>query len=98
MGNLTTYTENLQGLYDRVVAFLDMENMAELNLSETLNNALGNILSGVLNTLTNTLPQLISATGLVVSALVTTLLSFVFSVYMLAGAPKFIGQCRRLAV
>ena len=98
VGNLTTYTENLQGLYDRVVAFLDMENMAELNLSETLNNALGNILSGVLNTLTNTLPQLISATGLVVSALVTTLLSFVFSVYMLAGAPKFIGQCRRLAV
>ena len=98
VGNLTTYTENLQGLYDRVVAFLDMENMAELNLSETLNNALGNILSGVLNTLTNTLPQLISATGLVVSALVTTLLSFVFSVYMLAGAPQFIGQCRRLAV
>lgn len=98
VGNLTTYTSNLQSLYDRVVAFLNMDSMAEMNLSETLNSALGNILSGVLNTLTNTLPQLISATGLVVSALVTTLLSVVFSVYMLVGAPKFIGQCRRLTV
>lgn len=98
VGNLSTYTANLQSLYDRMIEFLNIENMAELNLPETLNSVLGSLLSGVLNTLTNTLPQLITATGAVVSALVTTLLAIVFSVYMLAGAPKFIGQCRRLAV
>jgi len=96
VGNLSTYTANIQGLYERVIAFLDVESMADLNLSETLNNALGNVLSSVLDTLTNTIPHLISATGLVVSALVTALLSIVFSVYMLVGAPRFIGQCRRL--
>lgn len=97
VGNLSTYTANLQGLYDRMVTFFELENMAELNLSAALNSGLGKILSGVLNTLTNTLPQLINATGLVVAALVTTLLAMVFSVYMLADAPRLIGQCRRMA-
>ena len=98
VGNLSTYTANIQNLYDSLMGFLDVESMADLNLSGTLNDALGSMLSGVLNTLTNTLPHLITATSLVVSALVTTLLAIVFSVYMLAGAPRFINQCHRLTV
>lgn len=98
VGNLSTYANNLQGLYDRLVNFLNLEDLAHLNLTEMVNGALGSLLSGVLNTLTNTLPQLISATSAVVSALVTTVLALVFSIYMLFGGPRLIGQCRRLAV
>ena len=98
VGNLSTYTANLQGLYDRVVAFLDLETIADLDLSASINSALGSVFSGVLDTLTNTLPHLLTATRAVVSAVVTTVLAMVFSIYMLAGAPRLIGQCRRLAV
>lgn len=98
IGNLSTYTANIQSLYNRVVDFLDLENLAGLNLSASLNSAIGSLLSGVLDTLTNTLPHLINATGAVVSAVVTAVLALVFSVYMLVGAPKLINQCRRLAV
>ena len=59
---------------------------------------MGNVLSKVLTTITSTLPQLISATGAILSAVVTGLLALVFSVYMLVGADKLIAQCRRLVV
>ena len=98
IGNLGTYASNIQTWYDGIIGFLHLEEAARLNLSSIINDALGKVLSGVLNTLTNTLPQLISATGRVISLLFTVLLSLVFSVYMLSGSNKLIGQFRRLAM
>ena len=98
IGNLSTYAANIQTWYDGVVEFLHLEGMAQLNLSSIISDALGKLLSGVLNTLTTTLPQLISATGRVISLMFTLLLSLVFSVYMLSASDKLIGQFRRLAV
>lgn len=98
VGNLNTYAGNLQEVFDFVTQRLDLENLATLNLSGRINEMLGNALNQVLDTLTGTVPHLISATSTLVSAMVTTVISFVFSVYMLSGGPKLTAQCRRLVV
>lgn len=96
VNNLGAYTRNLQELYDWVVQKLDLEALANLNLTAVINDTLNKLLSGVLNALTNTLPQLITMTSVVVSGVVTGVLSLVFSIYMLSGGPRLTAQCRRL--
>ena len=98
VNNMGTYAANLQGLYDWVVQTLDMEALADLNLSAIINDTLNKVLSGVLDALTTTVPHLISMTGVVVSAVVTGVLALVFSIYMLIGGPRLTAQCRRLAI
>ena len=98
IGNISTYAANFQDLYDWVVAKLDLEQLADLDLSSGINDTLQKLLSGVLDALTNTLPHLITMTSVVVSGVVTGVISLVFSVYILSGAPKLTGQCRRLVL
>ena len=98
IGNLNTYAANLQSLFDFLAETFELELLEDMNLSAVINENISRLLSGILNALTTTIPQLITTATAVVSAVVTTLLSFVFSVYMLAGAPRLIGQCRRLVV
>ena len=98
VNNMGTYAANLQGLYDWVVQTLDLEALADLNLSAVINDTLNKVLSGVLDALTTTVPHLISMTGVVVSAVVTGVLALVFSIYMLIGGPRLTAQCRRLAI
>lgn len=96
IGNMNLYNVNLQHWLEPIVELLDLEMLAQLNLSATIQEALKNLLSGILNTLTTTLPQLISATSVVVSALVTGVVSLVFSIYMLSGSDRLIAQSHRL--
>lgn len=96
MGNLGTYAANFQDLFDWVVAKLDLEQLANLNLSTGISESLQKLLTGTLNALTNTLPHLITMTSVVVSGVVTGVISLVFSIYMLSGAPRLTAQCRRL--
>lgn len=98
VNNMGAYAANLQGLYDWVVQTLDLEALADLNLSAIINDTLNKVLSGVLDALTTTVPHLISMTGVVVSAVVTGVLALVFSIYMLIGGPRLTAQCRRLAI
>lgn len=98
IGNISTYAANFQDLYDWVVDKLDLEQLADLDLSSGINDTLQKLLSGVLDALTNTLPHLITMTSVVVSGVVTGVISLVFSVYILSGAPKLTGQCRRLVL
>lgn len=98
VGNMNVYASNLQDALDYVTHRLSLENLAQLNLPDKVNEILGNALNQVLDTLTGTVPHLISATSTLVSAVVTTVISFVFSVYMLSGGPKLTAQCRRLVV
>ena len=98
VNNMGTYAANLQGLYDWVVQTLDLEALADLNLSAIINDTLNKVLSGVLDALTTTVPHLISMTVVVVSAVVTGVLALVFSIYMLIGGPRLTAQCRRLAI
>ena len=96
MGNLNTYAANFQDLLDWVVAKLDLEQLANLDLSSGISGSLQKLLTGALDALTNTLPHLIGMTSVVVSGVVTGVISLVFSMYMLSGAPKLTAQCRRL--
>ena len=96
MGNLNTYAANFQDLYDWVVAKLDLEQLASLDLSSGISDTLKDLLTGALDTLTNTLPHLVTMTSVVVSGVVTGVLALVFSIYMLSGAPRLTAQCRRL--
>lgn len=98
VGNMNTYASNLQEVLDYLTQRFSLENLAQLNLSDKINEILGNALKQVLDALTGTVPHLISATSTLVSAVVTTVISFVFSVYMLSGGPKLTAQCRRLVV
>ena len=82
VGNMNTYASNLQQVLDYITQRFSLENLAQLNLSSKINEILGNALKQVLNALTGTVPHLISATSTLVSAVVTTVISFVFSVYM----------------
>ena len=96
IGNIGTYAANFQDLYDWVVAKLDLEQLASLDLSSGISDTLKDLLTGALDTLTNTLPHLVTMTGVVVSGVVTGGLALVFSIYMLSGAPRLTAQCRRL--
>ena len=97
IGNISTYAANFQHLYDWVVAKLDLEQLASLDLSAGISDTLKNLLTGALDALTNTLPHLITMTSVLVSGVVTGAISLVFSVYMLSGGPRLTAQCRRLA-
>lgn len=96
IGNLSTYAANFQDLYDWVVAKLDLEQLASLDLSSGISESLQKLLTGALDTLTNTLPHLVTMTSVVVSGVITGVLALVFSIYMLSGAPRLTAQCRRL--
>ncbi len=96
VGNISIYAANFQDLYDWVVAKLDLEQLANLNLSAGISDTLKNVLNGALDALTNTLPHLIGMTSVVISGVVTGVISLVFSVYMLSGGPRLVAQCRRL--
>ncbi len=98
MSNMGTYAANLQSLYDQMVGTFDLELLADLNLTDVVNNNLRELLSSVLNALTNTLPHLVSVTSGLLSAIVTGALAIVFSIYMLSSGTKLTAQCRRLAV
>ena len=96
IGNLNIYATNLQEFYDFMVEKFGLELLGDMDLTTIINENLSKLLSGVLAALTTTIPQLITTAGAVVGAVATTLLAFVFSVYMLAGAPRLMDQLRRL--
>jgi len=97
IGNISIYAANFQELFDWLVAKLDLEQLANLDLSTGISDSLKDLLTGALDTLTNTMPHLITMTSVVVSGVVTGMISLVFSIYMLSGAPRLTAQCRRLA-
>ena len=88
ISNINTYAAHFQDLLDWVVANLD--------LSTGISESLQKLLTGALDALTNTLPHLIGMTSVLISAVVTGVISLVFSIYMLSGAPRLTAQCRRL--
>ena len=82
----------MQQSLNQLLLELDLE---ELNLSG-LFPSLRETLEGVLGALSSTLPHLVSFTSNLVSNTVTAVLSFVFSVYMLAGRERLVAQCGRV--
>ncbi|MGM9606813.1 MAG: AI-2E family transporter [Aristaeellaceae bacterium] len=95
LSNVGGYITQLQGWINALLARLDLEMLESLdlsNLSKTLQDLLGKILEAA----TSALPQLLSITSTVVSIVVTGVLAFVFSIYMLSGSDTLLSQCRRV--
>lgn len=97
VANMSTYGQNFQALFDFVVEKFQLESLEDLDFAGAFND-LNSLLSRLLDLVTDTMPHLISATGVVVSAVVTGVLAIVFSVYMLSSAPRLLSQCKRVAL
>lgn len=91
-GSVSGYVENLQKLLDQVAGYLDLKS---LDLSK-LSTYLRDILNGVLSSVSTAATQIMAVTGSIISMLVTLVLAVVFSIYMLAGQEKLLGQGRQL--
>lgn len=93
--NLNGYIGHLQVLVNELLSMLDMEYLESLDLSG-LNDILRRMADAVLETVTNAIPQLFTLTGALISVVVTGMIALVFSVYMLSGGERLLGQCRRV--
>ncbi len=93
--NLNGYIGHLQSLVNELLSMLDMEYLESLDLSG-LNDILRRMADAVLETVTNAIPQLFTLTGALISVVVTGMIALVFSVYMLSGGERLLGQCRRV--
>ena len=92
--NLGGYISNAQNTINQLLDYFHLD-MEQLDLS-SLNSTLEGLLKDALNILSNLGPRLIELTTSIVSILVTAVLALVFSVYMLSGRDRLLGQCRRL--
>jgi len=95
ISNIGGYVAQMQEWLDILLERFDLELLEWLDLSN-LSKMLQDVMSGALNLLTSTLPQIFSIAGTVVSVVVTGVLAFVFSIYMLAGGDRLLAQCRNL--
>ena len=93
-GNLSGYISNIQNWINQLVDYLHLD-MEALDLSR-LNQTLENLFKQALGFLSDLGPQLLEFTTGVVSLVVTGVLALVFSIYMLSGKEKLLGQCRRV--
>lgn len=92
MGSLTLYTENLQAWLNQLLEYLKLDALDLSRLSNTLKELLGQALSF----LSDFGPHLLEFTSGLVSMVVTLVLALVFSIYMLSGKERLLGQCRRV--
>lgn len=90
--SLGTYITNLQTWVNEILARLNLE---MLDLSD-LKNMLNQLFSGLLGFFSNLTPHILDLTTNLISIVVTTVLSLVFSAYMLSGKEKLLPQCRRI--
>ena len=92
--NLSGYISNVQGWLNQLADYFHLD-MQTLDLS-SLNQTLENLLKQALGFLSSLGPQLLEFTTGIVSLVVTGVLALVFSIYMLSGKEKLLGQCRRV--
>lgn len=91
VGRLEGYGANLQKWADEILSYLNVEGMDLSRVDDYVKQFLDSMLNGV----TNVAGYVMSWTGSLLSVVVTGVLSLVFSVYMLSGREKLLGQCRR---
>lgn len=92
--NLSTYIANVQSWINQLADYFHLD-IAELDLSN-LNKTLEDLFKQALGFLSGLGTQLLQFTAGIVSLVVTGVLALVFSIYMLSGKEKLLGQCRRV--
>jgi predicted PurR-regulated permease PerM len=92
LNNIGAYTNNLQILVNNATDFLHLE---KIDLS-----SIGDLIFGYIkkfgSSVTSVLLQIISITTGIFSFFVNLLISFIFSIYILFGKEKLLGQCRQV--
>ena len=74
---------------------LDKLNLESLDFSKFADIIKG-ALTAAMNTITTAVPQIMNFAGSIVSVIVTSFLSIIFSIYMLSGKDTLLSQCRRV--
>lgn len=92
VGSISSYTANVQGWLNSYLSLLHLETLDLSKFADIIRTAL----NGVANTLTTALPQLVTFTGNLISIVVTSFISIIFSIYMLSGKDALLSQCRRV--
>lgn len=90
--NFGGYMSTAQTWLNELVIKLNLESLDLSNLDTIFKN----MLNSALNAVTNVAGTVMVFTGNLVSVVVTAVLAFVFSIYMLAGKSTLLRQCRRV--
>lgn len=95
LSNVGGYIAQLQEWINALLQKLDLDMLESLDLSN-LSSTIQDLMGKALTLATSALPHLLSITSIVVNVVVTGVLAFVFSVYMLSGGDTLLSQCRRV--
>lgn len=96
--NVGGYIQTAQVWLNDLAERLNLESalsLLNLNLS-SLDSLIKNMINGALSAVSGVAGQVFTFTSSLISVIVTAVLAFVFSVYMLAGKEKLLSQCRRV--
>ena len=99
LSNLNSYMAQLQIWINELISHFDFNLLESPDLSalmSSLSNILKELFNSALTMISSTVPHLFSITSVVVSGIVTSVLALVFSIYMLAGGDRLLGQIRRV--
>jgi predicted PurR-regulated permease PerM len=92
LNNIGVYTDNLQQMANKVTDFLNIE---RIDLSSMVASFFI-YLKKLQSSLTGLLPQIISITTGILLFIGNLFISFIFSIYILFGKEKLLGQCKRI--
>ncbi len=92
INSMSGYMQNAQRWVNGLLATLNLEMLDFSKFSDLLRTAL----TTAVNTISNAVPQVLAFTGGVISVVVTSFLSIIFSIYMLSGRETLLSQSRRV--
>lgn len=95
--NFSTYFGHLQDWLNSIIARFDLRLLKSVNIP-SLGTLIQQVLGRGADLISSLSAQVFSITTNVISGVVTIFLGFVFSVYMLAGSDRLLGQCRRVVI
>lgn len=90
--NFGGYVATAQGWLNEIVATLNLESVD----FSSLDTIIKNMLNGAMDAITSVAGQVFTFTSNLFSVIVTAVLAFVFSIYMLAGKRTLLAQSRRV--
>lgn len=95
--SLSGYLYNLREMAEKLFTYLhvDADFLNRIQIPE-LTTYLKSALEGLAQGVSNTVLSVVAFTGTLISALVTGLMSVIFSIYMLSGRETLLPQCRRV--
>lgn len=92
IATISNYARNVPDWVNWALSKLNLESLDFSKFADLIKGAL----TATMNTITTAVPQILAFTGSIVSIVVTSFLSIIFSIYMLSGKDTLLSQCRRV--